>query len=202
MRKILITLAIVIALIVTMSILWISAGRALSLFVDQFRTIEIASIPVSTIEYQGNGTGGTLRIAERELSLITPDAQIQTLHIGSTKDNQLAVALAAKVFAFGPLRQSEGDTLATEAEAGDQATMTMRHSALSWPMQLNFNFMTGHSPSWKRHQYYRLIWTKQSGAKLEMVWRYEQYFYPGDGWTSGLMTREGSTGLIGVDIQN
>jgi hypothetical protein len=34
-----------------------------------------------------------------------------------------------------------------------------------------------------------------------MLWRYEQYYYAGDRWASGLMTREGSTGLIRVDIQ-
>ncbi len=71
--------------------------------------------------------------------------------------------------------------------------------------------MTGHSPSWKQHRYYQLIWKKPSGAKLEMLWRYEQYFYPGDGWGSGFMTCQGfhayegdvhsSTGLIRVDIR-
>ena len=60
--------------------------------------------------------------------------------------------------------------------------------------------MTGQSPSWKRHIHYRLLWKKPSGAKLEMLWRYEQYFYPELGWGSGFMTREGSTGLISVDI--
>src|SRR5205823_14758117 len=59
----------------------------------------------------------------------------------------------------------------------------------------DLNFMTGHSPSWKRHLYYQLLWKKTSGAKLEMLWRYEQYFYPGNGWASGFMTHEGSTGL-------
>src|SRR5438132_5212677 len=98
MRKILITLAIVIVLVVAMSILWISAGRNLSLFLDRFWTIETASEPIGSIMYQGNGTGGTLRINERELSLSTPDTHIQTLHIGSTKENELAVAIAGKVF--------------------------------------------------------------------------------------------------------
>ena len=195
MRKILFTLVIV----VTMSILWISAGRNLSLFLDRF-WIETASEPIRSIMYQGNGTGGTLRINERELSLSTPDTHIQTLHIGSTKENELAVAIAGKVFAFGPLRQSEGDTLATEPAAGDHAVMTICHSPLAWPTQLNFNFMTGHTPSRKRHQYHQLVWKKQNGAKLEMLWRYEQYFYPGDGWASGLMTLEDSTGLIRVEI--
>jgi hypothetical protein len=62
--------------------------------------------------------------------------------------------------------------------------------------------MTGQSPSWKRHLYYRLSWKKVSGAKLEMLWRFEQYFYSGDGWASGFMAHEGSTGLIQVDVSD
>jgi len=34
-----------------------------------------------------------------------------------------------------------------------------------------------------------------------MLWRYEQYFYPHTGWGSGFMTRQGSTGLIRIDIR-
>jgi hypothetical protein len=34
-----------------------------------------------------------------------------------------------------------------------------------------------------------------------MLWRYEQYFYPTSGWSSGFMTRENSTGLVRVDVQ-
>ena len=65
--------------------------------------------------------------------------------------------------------------------------------------------MTGHSPSWKRHLYYKLRWKKTSGATLGMIWRYEQFFYgqrliPGNGWGNGFMTHEGSTGLIQLDI--
>jgi len=45
-------------------------------------------------------------------------------------------------------------------------------------------------------------WKKSSGASLQMLWRYEQFFYTDNGWTSGFMTREGSTGLIRVEIKN
>src|SRR6266849_1820952 len=131
MHKTLITLAIVIALIVAMSILWISGGRNLSLFLDRFRTIEIASIPVSAIEYQGTGTGGTLRINDRELSLSMPNANTPSPHIGSTKDGQLGLANAGKIFAFGPLRPSESETLGAQPAAGDQAVMAIRHSIFS-----------------------------------------------------------------------
>jgi hypothetical protein len=61
--------------------------------------------------------------------------------------------------------------------------------------------MSGHSPSSKRHMYYRFLWRKYDGAELEMLWRYEQYFYGSDGWASGFMTREGSTGLLRAQIQ-
>jgi hypothetical protein len=71
---------------------------------------------------------------------------------------------------------------------------------ISWPTPLAINFISGNSPSWKRHLYYRLLWEKPDRQRLELVWRYEQYYY--DRWASGFMTRPGSTGLIRVDIRS
>jgi hypothetical protein len=34
-----------------------------------------------------------------------------------------------------------------------------------------------------------------------MLWRFEQYFYPTDGWVAGHMTHEGNTGLIKAEIK-
>ena len=95
---------------------------------------------------------------------------------------------------------SDAEKLATVPPTADNALIEIRRSVLSWPTPFELNFMTGQSPSWKRRLYYRLLWKKSSGAKLEMTWRYEQYFYPGNGWASGLMTRQGPTGLIQVHI--
>ena len=127
-----------------------------------------------------------------------------SLSVGSTKDNQLALASSGKVFPFGPLTsasENTGEHLATAPPPGDQAFLATRHSVLSWPTPFDMNFMTGQSPSWKRHIYQEIRWKKSSGAKLQMLWRYEQFFYPGNGWASGFMTREGSTGLIRVEIK-
>jgi hypothetical protein len=198
-RKFLIRIAIVVALIATMSILWIFAGRQLSLSVDRFGTIETASIPIQSLTYEGSGAGGTLLLKDLRLSLSPADSHVSPPNVGTTKDEQLALSLAGKVFAFGPSRPG-ADNLTTERPANDDASITIRHSYLSWPTLFDINFMTGHSPSWKRHLYYQIVWKKPAGAKLEMLWRYEQYFYPGDGWTTGMMTREGVTGLIRVDI--
>ena len=201
MRRILITLAIFVVCIAAVSATWIFGGRQLSLFMDRFGTIETTSARINSIAYDGSGTGGVLRINGLALSLNETNGF--TPNIGTTKDDQLALAAGGKVFAFGPLSSpadNADDHLAATLQADDDASLTVRRSVLSWPAPFDFNFMTGQSPWWKRHIYYRLLWKKPSGAKLEMLWRYEQYFYPGLGWGSGFMPREGSTGLIGVDI--
>jgi hypothetical protein len=201
MRRILSGIAIITALLVATSILWIFGGERLSLFLDRFGTVEVASAPVTSISYEGTGNGGSLLVKNIHLSLSPADPKSAEPHFGTTKDEQLALSLGGKVFAFGPLR-SETETLAAEPPAGDDASITTRRSVLSWPTTFDFNFMTGQSPLWKRHLYYRLTWKKSSGAKLDMLWRFEQYFYSGKGWASGFMTHEGSTGLIRIDISD
>ncbi len=198
MRKILITLAVLIAVVIAFLAIWIFYGRQSSLFLDRFGTIEMTSARINSIAYQGDGTGGILHVNDLELSLNDRNGPAPSL--GTTKNDQLALADRGKVFAFGPVR-TEAENLATVPPAGDNASIETRRSILNWPTPFEVNFMTGHSPSWKRHLYYRVRWKKSSGASLEMIWRYEQFFYPGNGWASGFMTHEGSTGLIRVEIK-
>jgi hypothetical protein len=205
MRKILITLAVLVVLLIGAGLLWVSAGRQISLFLDKSRTIQAESQRIRSLRYEGNGTGGILRVNQIALSLNDPVAPLQAPSVGSTRDRQLGLAAGGKVFPFGPMPAETNDNeevLATSSPAGDDARITLRHSVLSWPTPINFNFMSGLAPSWKRHQYYHLRWIKPSGSKLEMLWRYEQYFYPSSGWSPALMTRANTTGLIQIDIQN
>src|SRR5262245_56814326 len=197
MRKILITAAILIAFIIAILASYIFEGRQISLLLDRFGTIEMTSARINSISYNGTGTGGTLRVNDLELSL--NDRNDPAPSIGTTKNDQLGLANAGKVFAFSPVR-SEAEPLAVATPASDEAFVEIRRSILSWPTPFDFNFMTGHSPSWKRHVYYPFLWKKSSDAKLEMVWLYQQYFYPDNGWASGFMTDKGSTGLIKLDI--
>src|SRR6266446_6567372 len=203
MRRMLILLAALAVGAAALAALWIFRGREISSFIDRYWTVETRSGPVQSIAYEGNGTGGILIVNDLSLSLNEVGSGL-ALSVGSTKDNQLALATSGRVFPFGPLTSTSENTderLATLPPPGDQAFIAIRHSVLSWPTPFDLNFMTGQSPSWKRHTYYEIRWKKSSGADLEMIWRYEQFFYPGNGWTSGLMTREGSTGLIRVDIK-
>jgi hypothetical protein len=198
MRKILITLAVLIAVVIVFLATWIFYGHQISLLLDRFGTIEMTSARINSIAYQGNGTGGILHVNDLELSL--NDGNGPASSIGTTKNDQLALADRGKVFAFGPVR-TEAENLATVPPASDDASIETRLSILNWPTPFEVNFMTGKSPSWKRHIYYEIRWKKSSGANLEMLWRYEQFFYPGNGWASRFMTHEGSTGLIRVEIK-
>src|SRR6476620_6121452 len=199
MRKILITLAVLIAVVIVFLETWIFYGHQISLLLDRVGTIEMSSARINSVAYQGNGTGGSLHVNDLELSL--NDRNGPDPSIGTTKNDQLALADRGKVFPFGPVR-TETENLATVPPAGDDASIEIRRSILNWPTPFEVNFMTGQSPSWKRHLYYRVRWKKSSGASLEMLWRYEQFFYPGNGWASGFMTRQGSTGLIRIEVEN
>src|SRR5437016_9364060 len=103
MRKILILLLLV---IVTMSILWIFAGRQISEFVDQFKTTQLDSVSVQKIGYEGSGDGGFLILDGRRLNLSPLNP-----HVGSSKGNELAIAYAGKVFAFGPMGAADIEKL-------------------------------------------------------------------------------------------
>jgi hypothetical protein len=155
MRKILIALLLV---ILTMSILWIFAGRQISEFVDRFKTAEFKLEPVHSISYEETPGGNLLKIDHEglQLSPLNP-------HVGSTKENRLALAQEGKVFPFGPLKSAD-DNLAADADKGDSASLSWRHSYLSWP-----NYRDG-MVDLNRDGYIELTWNKADGAKLKMVW--------------------------------
>ena len=69
MRRILITLAILVVCIVAVSATWIFRGRQISLFLDRFGTIETDSARIRSIVYEGSGTGGILHINDLALGL-------------------------------------------------------------------------------------------------------------------------------------
>jgi len=203
-RKVLITVVVVIVCVAAILAAWIFGGRQLSLFVDRFGTIAIASTPIHSIAYEGSGSGGWLIVNDLKLSLDDARPKIAP-SLGSTKDDQFALASGGKVFAFGPLSstgENGGEHLSAVPQAGDETFVTTRRSVLSWPTPFDFNFISGESPSSKRHIFYQIRWKKSSGATLDMLWRYEQNFYPRSGWDAGFMVHEGSTGLIEVEIRH
>src|SRR6266480_1686853 len=129
MRKILITLAIVIALVVAIVCAWIFSGRQISLYLDRLGTIQIKAEQIKTIRYEGSGTGGILRVNDSVLTLNSPIPAGSPPSVGSTKDGQLALAAGGKVFAFGPLpktNEEASEVMATVRPPGDEASINIR----------------------------------------------------------------------------
>jgi hypothetical protein len=197
MRKLLIVLLLVIIL----AGLWLWRGRDFTLLIDRFETVQTSSRSVDGITYNGTGNDGTLQVGDLALSLNDVQLSAGRPNIGTTKDGELAISFAGKVFPFGRV-PVETQQLRADRPPEDTAAISISHSTLPWPNFFEINWMTGNSPKWKRNFYQKVTWKKPTGAKLEMIWRYEQYFYPQDRWTDALMTRPGATGLIRVEISN
>jgi hypothetical protein len=197
MRKLLVTILIIIAL----AVLWLWRGRDLVTLADRFKLIEARSEQIDAIAYNGEGSGGALQIGDVSLNLDEVKLSGGRPNVGTTKDGQLALSYAGRVFAFGKIPVDTQQLRATRAQE-DTASLSVEHSALAWPNFFEVNFMTGNSPKWKRYIYRKLSWTKPTGAKLEMLWRYEQFFYQNDGWVEAFMVRPDTTGLIRVEISD
>lgn len=180
--------------------LWVAVARPASLLLDRLHTVRIASQPITLLGV-GEVNDGMLRINDLAMSTALPNYSPSPLTMKIHPARQFVVQHGADAIALGQVDDSSGGGhgLVVKPETDDQARFRIEHSMLSWPTPLEINFMSGHSTSWKRHLHYRLIWDKADGGRLEMFWRYEQYYY--DRWASGFMTREGTTGLIRVDIR-
>jgi hypothetical protein len=179
MRKILIVLLLVVLMV---SILWVVAGRQISSFVDRFKMVEATSIPVEAVSYQGSGDGGTLMVNVSEDMGSSLDLAPLNPHIGSSKDDQLAIAYGGKVFAFGGLRSSKNDAFAADVPKGS-TTLFIKQSLFVWP---SFNYQP--MVALNRNHYYEFISIKSDGSKLRMLWSFDP--------------SSASTNLIRIEITN
>lgn len=173
---------------------WIAGARSLSLLLDHVHTVTIDSIPVRGLGLE-EIESGRLRINNLPMDLAGTDDRPFPVEMKIDPARQFVVKAAKRTIVLGPV----DDSLVLRPAPNDRVRFQTDRGLISWPTPFEINFMTGNSPSWKRHLYYRLLWEKPDHRRLEMVWRYEQYYY--DRWASGFMTRAGSTGLIRVDIR-
>ena len=197
MRLILIR-SVIIAL--SLTIIWLLAGRQLSLLLDRIVSVRIASLTVAPLKYDGGG----FLIGELLMTFGSIDNRRFDLQLHSDSSNRVILSTGGLSFTLGPRTNPIDSSGRPEIEfvpdQGDELSFTARRSFLGWPTPFEFNFMRPHSPWWKRYVYYRFIWKKRSGAKLEMLWRCEQQYYANSGWTKPNMMWNSQTGLLRVDI--
>ena len=182
---------------------YVIGGRSLSMFVDRIHTVQIENQAVTEFGLE-DAAGGMIWINGMPMNTAMPDNRAFPMTIGMDAQGRFAVTINGKSLALGsPADHTESSAgVVIRPEPADHVTFSISRSFISWPTPFDFNFMTGHSPSWKRHLYYRLLWQKPDGANLEMLWRYQRSYYSSDRWASGFMTHEGSTGLLQASVEN
>ena len=172
MRRILVKSLIAIALIALAISGWIIGARQLSILVDRAHTVQVDSQPVTELGID-DVSGGMIRINSVLMNTEMPDNRPFPMTMAADAQGRFGVTINGRSVALGPVADSAegGRGRVVRPEPGDRATFSISRSFISWPTPFDFNFMSGHSPSAKRHMYYRLLWRKPDGAELEMLWR-------------------------------
>jgi hypothetical protein len=176
------------------------AGRQLAMLVDRFVTTPAVSLPIAPLEYDGGG----FRIGKLQMTFGATNNLRSDIGLRSDSSNRVILSSGGKTFQLGPrtnpVEPSGRPEIYFVAEPGDELSFASSRSLIGWPTPFEFSFMLSHSPWWKRYVYYRLVWKKRSGARLEMRWRYEQDYLATSGWTEPAMMWNGQTGLLRIDI--
>lgn len=186
---------------VCLIITWLVEGRRIALLSDRFITLRLRSLPADPLEYDF----ANLRIGAVSMPLIGTDNQRFNLSVQSDLQNRLVLSAVGQSFILGPRLSAPDPSGRTDikfaAEPGDKVSFGLERSVISRPTPpFQINVLGGSTPSWRRYLYYRLEWKKTSGAKLDMLWRFEQEYYSRKGWNAGYMMYDFFTGLLRVKI--
>jgi hypothetical protein len=173
--------------------IWVLATRTISLWVDRVHTRQLHSEPVKEVRWNR----GDLELNGVHLDTLTTGTLPSGLTATVGPDSRVSLEYGGKSFPCGP----SGVDFTFTPDPGDTITFASEQSYLSWPTPLEMNFMTGSAPSWRRHQYRRLTWTKQSKASLEILWRIGQGYFAADGWRPEEPIAYVTAGLVSVTIQ-
>jgi hypothetical protein len=203
--------------LVALPVLWYLASRWIALAVDQIYTPRLAILHDAPIGWNGTwpqlGTGIFDRLVPngdhlsfigfapdyRDVARFTVDADGRLVFVKDDARFTLgphAGVLPASTMQDGTPLEGQEPMPAFAPEPGDTVTAALDRSLLSWPAPYQTNFMTGYTPSWQRNLYYRLSWTKASGARLAILWRERQDYDRVNGWTGARLND-----LIRIEIR-
>jgi hypothetical protein len=185
--------------------LWLYGTQWLALRLDPFTAERVTERAISTFGWDGTD----LRAASHDLAWESPGGVPDVKLVIDAKgrltlvDRRDRVALGHRVATIPQSAFPLHPISVFALEPGDRIILTTEQSRIAWPNPFEVNWMTGHSPGWKRYRYYRLGWAKRSGTSIELLWRYEQFYYDGpDGWVDADMTDDDPPcGLIRITIR-
>lgn len=193
-----IKIAIPIALMLTA---WLFAGRRMAQVIDRVLPGKAVPLPIESALYGGGG----LKIGGIDLTFGALNNYRGSVGVSSPVADRAVLTDGPTLFPLGPrsnpIDPSGRPEIDFSADPGDELSLTERTSRLSWPNPFEFRILGPVAPSWKRYVYYELDWKKRSGARLHMLWRYQQDFYAEKGWMKPVMMWNYHTGLVTVEIE-
>jgi hypothetical protein len=179
---------------------WLWAGRGLTLAFDRVIPFPTRSLAVSPWSFRGSG----FLVGGERLTITKLDNENAALQLATDLQNRAVLSMGRDAFVLGPRTNPvnpNGPLIVDfSADSGDQVRLTAHQSLLGWPNPFEISWLGGSVPRWKKYVYYQLVWTKPSGARLAMRWRYERDYYVRTGWTEPLMKYDFQTGLQSVDF--
>lgn len=185
---------------VVLMIAWLWAGRTLTLAVDWMVPFPVRSLAASPLSYRGID----FHLGGERLTVIMLNHEHADLQVATDRQNRVVLSMGRDAFVLGPRTNpvDPKDPLNVDfaADSGDQVRLTAHESLLSWPNPFEVNWLGGSVARWKKYVYYWLVWTKPTGARLEMRWRYQRDYYQRTGWTEPLMMYNWHTGLMSAEI--
>lgn len=180
-------------------IVWLFAAQSLSMLLDRIHVANLNSAAVKEVRYDN----GVIEVAGIRLDTLTPETMPSGVTVELSSNGRAAFLHRGKSFSCGPGRSLAAPSglpdIIFTPDPGDTVTFSAERSHMSWPTPLAMNFMTGSAPSWKRHLYCELAWTKRSGASMRILWRFEQGYFNPEGWRPKSI-EYGTAGLLDVTL--
>jgi hypothetical protein len=193
---------IAIAILIIAIVVWYTQARNAALLADRFGwTTGLGTRPLAEMSWNG-----TYPVIDDRMLGTTDSHDKRIVQFSVDADHHLVATANGKSIALGVERGTLMQTGDPEPQPafhlgkGEVMTLTRRRGWVIWPNWFEMNFMTGQTPQWKRFITYRLHWRKPTGGALDLVWRYENYYYPQDGWLTADMTGPTQCGLVEVSI--
>jgi len=163
---------------------WLFAARPVIALLDRISTLRLTHVPVSKLNFTGN----SLFFGEISHDILVDQSLPSGLDIRLGANKRAVFTYKGAIFHAGPATPEVHFNGLPEFEfisdPGDTVTYTTEQSYMSWPTPFAMNFMTGYTHSWRQYLYFRLVWTKRSGAQMEILWRRDRGYHSGDGWQS------------------
>ena len=196
--RILIALAIVVAGIV----IWYSQARNAALLAESLGFTK----PLGTKTLTEVSWNGTYSVTDDRMLGLSDSHDVDQMKLSVDGEHHLVASANGKSIVIGTEQGTLMQTGDPEPQPAfhiapeDRLTITRAQGLVIWPNWFETNFMTGQTPQWKRFITYRLHLQKRSGGSLDLYWRFENYYYPQDGWLTADMTGPTHCGLVAVHI--